>query len=319
MINTCITIIIIVMRCINLVRKRIFLFFFTLGISFFFIISCKNSFSPYTDVTLQKFLASYDVSQLIPVDVVILSGQSNMTGLGLSVEVNQYLSEKEYQQLIKGIDDIKIFSCNDNVAIKQGFDLYPYSKVGFRNGTNGEFFGPEIGFALECLKDSQSLVLLKYAAAGMPIDYFLDDGDISIIMKAYFFNCLLDLVSQGYYPTVRAVCWMQGEGDCGFHNACCYYEKECSLIKYLRRDFDERLVFIDARVTDMQLLANDLHQDLVNNAKERIAQEDELCFLIDSTGLKKRFYDVAHYDTPSIIELGRRFAREFLVHSEAGK
>ena len=44
-----------------------------------------------------------------------------------------------------------------------------------------------------------------------------------------------------------------------------------------------------------------------------------LCYLIDSTGLKKNQFNIGHYDTPSTIELGRRFAREFLAHSEAGK
>ena len=56
-------------------------------------------------------------------------------------------------------------------------------------------------------------------------------------------------------------------------------------------------------------------QYILNENKECIAQSDDLCFLIDSTGLKKG-YDMAHYDTPSNIELGRRFAKEFLENYE---
>ena len=74
-------------------------------------------------------------------------------------------------------------------------------------------------------------------------------------------------------------------------------------------------------VTDMELwsaiVGVKLYPNLVNEAKEKIAQEDNKCFLIDSSGLTKG--DGLHYNTPSTIELGRRFAREFLSHSEAGK
>jgi len=307
------------MRYINLDPNRSLSCFFLLFFTLFLNISCKYNSSPYADVTLQTLLAPYDKSKLTPVDVVILSGQSNMAGSGIPEEAKQYLSEEECQQVINGIDGIKIFSCNDLAALKQGFIFSTYSNVGFKSESETELFGPEIGFALECQKASRSLVIIKYAAGAMPIDYFLTDENISKIMKLYIFTCLLDLVGKGYYPTVRVFCWMQGEGDCGLYEASWYYEKESSLIKYLRDIFNTRLLFIDARVTDMQLVANNLHQDLVNGAKEKIAQEDELCFLIDSTGLKKKVYDVAHYDTPSTIELGRRFAREFLAHSEAGK
>ncbi len=319
MINTCITIIIIVMRCINLVRKRIFLFFFTLGISFFFIISCKNSFSPYADVTLQKFLASYDVSQLIPVDVVILSGQSNMAGSGIPEEAKQYLSVEEYNQANNGIDGITIFSCNDYVALKGNCVYLPCSSVSFNSTALGLCFGPEVGFALECKKEGRNLVLIKYTAGGMSMEYFIENNDISRIMKLYILNCLLELINQGYYPNIQAFCWMQGENDCDLFNASNYYNKERLLISYIRKSFDERMLFIDARVTDWDLVDPYCYQDLVNEAKEKIAQEDERCFLIDSTGLKKKFYDVAHYDTISTLELGRRFAKEFLAHSEIHK
>ena len=87
------------------------------------------------------------------------------------------------------------------------------------------------------------------------------------------------------------------------------------LINYLRNDFNENLLFIDAKIADWVLLFPNCSQDLLNENKECIAQSDDLCFLIDSTGLKKG-YDMAHYDTPSNIELGRRFAKEFLANYE---
>ena len=109
---------------------------------------------------------------------------------------------------------------------------------------------------------------------------------------------------------------MHGEADCSyFISASAYYEKEKALISYLRNNFNENLLFIDAKIIDWVLLFPNCSQDLLNENKECIAQSDDLCFLIDSTGLKKG-YDMAHYDTPSNIELGRRFAKEFLANYE---
>lgn len=307
------------MRYVNLNPKRSLSCFFLLFLILFLNISCKYNSSPYADVTLQTLLAPYDKSKLTPVDVVILSGQSNMAGTGISVEAKQYFSDEEYQQVINGIDGIKFFSCNDLAALKQGFIFSTYSNVGFKSESETELFGPEIGFALECKKASRSLVIIKYAAGGMPMNHFLEDNDISRVMKSYILNCLLELVNKGYYPNIQAFCWMQGENDCDLFNANNYYNKECLLINSVRKSFNEKLLFIDARVTDWDLVDPDGHQDIVNKAKEKIAQEERLCYLIDSTGLKKNQFNIGHYDTPSTIELGRRFAREFLAHSEAGK
>ena len=319
MFNTCNTVIIIVMRYINLNPKRSLSCFFLLFLILFLNISCKYNSSPYADVTLQTLLAPYDKSKLTPVDVVILSGQSNMAGSGIPEEAKQYLSAEEYTQISNGIDGVTIFTCNDYVALKGNCVFSPYSNVSFKNGSFGDLFGPEVGFALECKKAGRSLVLIKYSAGGMPMNHFLEDNDISRVMKGYILNCLLELVNKGYYPNIQAFCWMQGENDCDLFNANNYYNKECLLINSVRKSFNEKLLFIDARVTDWDLVDPDGHQDIVNKAKEKIAQEERLCYLIDSTGLKKNQFNIGHYDTPSTIELGRRFAREFLAHSEAGK
>ncbi len=319
MFNTCNTVSITVMRYIDLNPSRSLSCFFLLFFTLFLNISCKYNSSPYADVTLQTLLAPYDKSKLTPVDVVILSGQSNMAGSGIPDEAKKYLSVDEYNLISNGVDGITIFTCNDYAALKGNCDFLPYSKVSFKNGPFGNFFGPEVGFAIECKKEERSLVIIKYTAGGLPMNHFLEDNDISRVMKSFILNCLLDLIGKGYYPNIQAFCWMQGENDCDLSNAINYYYKERLLINYIRKGFNNDLLFIDARVTEWDLVDPYCYQDLVNEAKEKIAQENERCFLIDSTGLKKNRFNIGHYDTPSTIELGRRFAREFLAHSEAGK
>ena len=155
--------------------------------------------------------------------------------------------------------------------------------------------------------------MIKYTAGGMPLGYFMDAGDISQTMKSFILSCCLELVKQGYEPNIKGFCWMQGENNCDYVGAHNYYKDELLLIKYIRRNFNDKLLFIDARVTDWQLISPNCYQDVVNQAKEKIAKEEDFCYLIDSTGLIKG-NDRAHYDTPSIIELGRRFAKEFLAN-----
>lgn len=324
--NHCITVNTIVLQLINnrvtvnitVMRYRVEIFqkkIIKILLLFFLIIniSCKHNISPYSEITINSLLASCDKTQLIPVDVVILAGQSNMAGFGLIEESRQYISDNEYQQISKGINDIYIFTCNDFAAKELGITFHPYSKVNFDNGPFTGLFGPEVGFALEYQRTGRKLILIKYTAGGMASEYFIEDNDISRTMKIYILNCCLELIEKGFYPNIRACCWMQGENDCDIFNATQYYGKERLLIKYLRKSFNDKLLFIDARVTDWQLIDPYCYQDVVNEAKEKIAQEDSLCFLIDSTGLIK---NGAHYNTLSTIELGRRFAKEFLAHSE---
>ncbi len=297
-------------KLIKLVKTSIICLFLLIILSFN--ISCKTEVSSYYGITLDTLLSQRDLSKLEPIDVVILSGQSNMAGTGLIEECDIYLSESDYQEVNDGVDGIYIYACNDYVDIKQTPVFMPYSEVTFGYGAFINEFGPEVGFALECKNAGKNLILIKYTAIGMTINYFTDEYDISDMMKLYILTCLGDLIEKGYYPKVRAACWMQGEADCGdyfsmFNN----YEKEKALIKNLRRNFNENLMFIDARVTDWDLVDPNSVHNLLNENKERIAQSDDLCFLIDSTGLVKGD-DNTHYDTPSTIELGRRFAKMYL-------
>lgn len=265
-------------------------------------LSCSNQFVETQDITKT------------PIDVVILAGQSNMAGLGVSSEAREYISEENFQELCNGVKGIYIYSCNDLAAVGAGCDFIPYSNVTFGHGFYSYLFGPEVGFALECKKANKSLVIIKYAAGGMPIEYFVKDNNLSELMETYIASCLLELETKGFAPSVQAVCWMQGEADCNeLYTAQKYYNREKYIIQNLRDKYNKNLIFIDAQITDMELLDPGLFQDYVNDAKIKIAGEEKMCYIINSSGLTKEI-DNLHYDTPSVLELGRRFAREYLEH-----
>lgn len=315
----CITVNVIAMQyAINLKKKAsmisVLFRMFAFCILNFIFVSCRFRTGPYNGFSYQSLYPILKATNGTPIDVVILAGQSNMSGVGFNFEASTYLSDDEYQKVSNGIEGVYIYACNDLANANLGCAYLPYSKVKFGYGGYEILFGPEVGFALECQKAKKNIVIIKYTAAGMPMNHFLEDGDIANNMKFFLISCLHDLISKGYIPTIRAVCWMQGEGDCDYGNASTYYEKEKRLIKYLRDDFNSNLIFIDARVTDWQLINPNCFQDLVNDAKEKIIQEEDLCFLIDSTGLQKGL-DGAHYNTKSTIELGRRFGRSFISSS----
>lgn len=276
--------------------------------------SCNNTINPCYQKSFPEMLAKNGIVNGDPLDVVILAGQSNMAGCGNVEEAKEYLSTNEYNMASNGINGIHIFACTDFASTTGGYSFLPYSDTTFGKSISSDYFGPEIGFALECYKAGRSLVIIKYCAGGISIAHFLDSNDLSCTMKTYCFSCLQELIKQGYIPTVKAVCWMQGENDCDYDKATKYYDNEKKLIEYMRKSFNPNLIFVDARVTDWNLIDPECHQDLVNNAKIQLSTENPLNFLIDSSGLRKRF-DNAHYNTASTIELGRRFGNAVLINA----
>ncbi len=84
------------------------------------------------------------------------------------------------------------------------------------------------------------------------------------------------------------------------------------MIEDIRKKFGREIAFIDAKVTDLNLLLPICYQFNVNNAKVNISNEENQNFIIDSVNLNKKIDDVAHYDARSQFELGKRFGEMIL-------
>ena len=129
-----------------------------------------------------------------------------------------------------------------------------------------------------------------------------------------------NLKSKGYIPTIKAFCWMQGEGDSYDQYYQVYYDNLKEFVTNLRTDLKEQsgnkdFPFIDAGISNAKVWQ---YYRKVNEAKKQFADESENNYYIDTIAAgmhtdQEPFDtpDECHYDTESEVQLGHLFAEAF--------
>ena len=131
---------------------------------------------------------------------------------------------------------------------------------------------------------------------------------------------LKNLEEKGYIPTIKAFCWMQGEGDSypGYYNE--YKDNLRGFVSNLREDLkdlsgNKDFPFIDAGINNSPMWQ---YYKEVNQAKLEFSEESENNFYIDTIAAGMHTNeepfgepDLAHYDSPSQVLLGNLFAEQF--------
>lgn len=264
-----------------------------------------------------------------PVDVVLISGQSNGVGCTNSIYLRDTLPEK-YDQFANGFEHIKIaHDCWTKDWPASGITFFSQNtsdgfvpvKLGQGNGSHS--FGPEIGIA-DALNEKygDKLFLIKFACGGSNLkdDWLERDSPMYPKMMKYVEDQMAALKKQGYRPTLKAFCWMQGEGDAyqGYYQ---YYKQNLEkFVSQLREDLGKytggkTLPFIDAGISGYEEW---VYFSQVNKAKKEFAEESEYNFYFNTiqAGLHtdQEPYgnpDGAHYDSDSEVQLGHLFADIF--------
>ncbi|MBR0194200.1 MAG: hypothetical protein IJQ40_02250 [Bacilli bacterium] len=270
-----------------------------------------------------------------PVDVVIVSGQSNGVGISHNNCITRSIGAAAYRKYMNGFENIGIaYDCwtKEN---KYGKNEYysqnkcknlDFVKVMLGQGNGSTTFGPEIGIAEE-LSESHGnrLFIIKYAcgASNLKDDWMEKDSPMYPRFINFIKLQMANLVKHGCEPTLRAFCWMQGEGDAWKT----YYENnqyENHLDKFVgnvRSDLAEytggnNLVFVDATINEMDGVWD--YPKEINDSKRSFAAKSEYNLLIDTQaeGLhtdQEPFDepDLCHYDTESQVKLGHLFAQAF--------
>ncbi len=264
------------------------------------------------------------------IQVVILLGQSNMEGHSYVQYLPTSCGEEKASEYVNGFSDVKIsYWCSGtNNSNGQFVDV----KAG--QGTNAERFGPEVGIADYVHNHysdlSAPVYLIKYAQGATSIfnqwqppstgrTGALFGGAID-----YINECLTLLEEEGYYPEIKAICWMQGEDDSNNNNYLQYGEYQEAFINDLREELlyysrPEGIGFIDAGISDSPAW---LHYPSINQQKEKISKKSPLnkYFSTIENDLKynqepQGVPDIYHFDSASMIKLGNLFAQnlfEFL-------
>lgn len=267
-----------------------------------------------------------------PVDVIVISGQSNGVGCTHTDCISRSIGYSKYQEYMKGYQNIQIaYDCWTKDVINDQTAFYSqnqskdddFVKVMLGQGNSLATFGPEIGIA-EALNEkyANKLFLIKYAcgASNLKDDWAKKDSPMYGRFVKYVKKQMKNLEDKGYIPTIKAFCWMQGEGDSYLGYFEEYYDNLKGFVTNLREDFKELsgnkdFPFIDAGISNSRLWE---YYRKVNEAKQQFADESDNNFYIDTIGAgmhtdQEPFGDpdTAHYDTESEVLLGHLFAEAF--------
>lgn len=264
-----------------------------------------------------------------PIDVILISGQSNAVGCTHTNCISRSIGHSKYQEYLSGYPGIKIaYDCwtkdagpifySQNKSKDDGF-----VKVMLGQGNGLTTFGPEIGIA-EAMheKYDNKFCLIKYAcgASNLKDDWATRESPMYGRFIDYVKMQMENLKSMGYIPTIKALCWMQGEGDSydGYYQD--YYNNTKLFVGNLREDLkqlsgDKDFAFIDAGISNSK---DWQYYRKVNDAKKQFAEESENNIFIDTieAGMHTNEEpfgepDTCHYDSESEVLLGHLFAEQF--------
>ena len=290
----------------------------------FSIIGCNNKKTP---------------KEPIPVDVVLISGQSNGVGCTHANQITYSMGNDKYQEYMKGYPEIQIaydswtkdYEKNPPIFYSQNKSKdNTFTKVMLGQGNSLGTFGPEIGIA-ETMheKYANKLFLIKFAcgASNLRDDWAKKNSQMYKRFVNYVELQINNLIAMGYNPTIKAMCWMQGEGDSYDDYYDKYYDNTKLFVSNLREDFksfagNKDFPFIDAGINNSinpntGILEWQYYKE-VNEAKKKFASESDINIYIDTiaagmhTNQEPRgSVDHCHYDTESEVLLGKLFAEQF--------
>ena len=267
------------------------------------------------------------------VDVVVISGQSNAVGCTYCEYIAQKIGIEEYHRYVEGFPTIQIAF---DSWTKDGWDTgnyYYYSqnksrkenfvKVALGQGKGTDWFGPEIGIAeANYEKRANKLFLIKYACGGSNLkdEWLKRDSPMYPQMIEYVKLQMKHLKEKGYKPTIKAFCWMQGEGDAWKNYYESYYNNLKEFVGNVREDLyslagNKDVAFIDAGISNAPKWQ---YYKEINEAKAQFAAESDNNIYIDTiaAGLHTdkepaNSPDKDHYDSESQLQLGHLFAEAF--------
>ena len=266
--------------------------------------------------------------ELKPVDVVVISGQSNAVGCTYTKCITQSIGASKYQEYLKGYPEIQIAF---DSWTKDGSSFYSQNKskddtftnVMLGQGNSLVTFGPEIGIAQKMHEQyANKLFLIKYAcgASNLKDDWVKRKSPMYNRFIEYVKLQMSNLEKLGYKGTIKAFCWMQGEGDAWDGYWEDYYDNLKEFVTNVRSDLkalsgDKDMPFIDAGISNSKDWPR---YKKVNEAKQQFAAESDNNYYIDTIGAglhtnQEPFDkpDTCHYDSESQVRLGELFAENF--------
>ncbi len=244
-------------------------------------------------------------------DIVLLAGQSNMTGSGTLAPENKWLdpwSPRIYQFAGSG--------ANANTIIAGIDPLFHYVQAGS--------VGPGVGFGKEYLKtvpNSRTLLFVPTArgATGFTprvdpsnsTSYSWDPADTTAQVNLYnFTTAQMDAAIAAAGPNSRVVAflWLQGENDEGYLTQSQYAAKLDSLISGLRTRYGATIPFVLGQMLPDGIAATGANAVAINSAHIDTPRRNVLtAFAYGPSGSYNADTPPIHYSTAAQRILGKNF------------
>lgn len=265
-----------------------------------------------------------------PIDVIIVSGQSNAVGF-----------DAPPSQLSADPIDAKIafwWRCGDpppdeHDSTSHGWTTLKAQPLGNpirprRDRQYGNFaqakggFGPEIGMARMLSRSrARPLAIIKVAFSGTHVagdwNPQFSDNDSSADSQDLRGACYRSLVSEVRQalktlsetrsPRVIAIAWVQGESDANPSRVNDYQQNITRMITSLRNDLQTPDLIALVGVNTKFGGGRNKHLPGVIAAQQAFAMSDPNAAYVDTTGAT--IANDAHFDAAGTIEVGKRFAR----------
>ena len=240
----------------------------------------------------------FDVNDIL--DLFLLVGQSNMKGRG---RINMKPKEQNY---------ILFFHAR-KLAWYVGRDpLHAQGTPDLIDGDDNAGTGPGMSFAQALVSKNRSLNigLIPAALGGAPIDLYGKGKDLYNRSLAL---TRLAIESSGLKPNIKAILWLQGESDATTERHETYEKKLLDMIARYRSDLKApELPFIACTIGSFITSSQFDHAKEVNEILLNLPEKSKQTACIDVRDLKGHIGDKLHYDSESQVEIGRRFASEYM-------
>ncbi len=235
-------------------------------------------------------------------DLFLLIGQSNMKGRGLMPDepmndsriIMMHLPSDGWYNARHPLHltgDAETFKGHDNAGVGSGL-----------------MFAGKIAAA----SDGSRIGLIPAARGGTKIIQWKKDSALynNAVRKAKL------ALKQGPAgkTKLRGVLWLQGEGDSNDEKIPLYADALSDLVDRLRADLaDPTLPFIAATIGELVEKSNAGLKRQINQILLDLPNQRAHTACVDARDLKGHIGDGVHYDTASMEEIGRRFAKSLLA------
>lgn len=279
--------------------------------------------------------------------VIILAGQSNAVGVGYTEYLPRHFSPEKVAEFAAGYPTQINYFSHDKTS--GGFVPVGLGCTERHKNT----LGPEVGMAEMLTRDcpGETYFLIKCAVGGTSMwrDWLSPSGGEAYDPEAraespeaavyavdhgqplptgWLYNelvalaksSLAELSERGYTPQIKGFCWMQGEADaCDAALTEQYEARFTALLRDLAEalsPYMEDCVVVDAGISEVWPMYREM-----NRIKADMAAEGPRGVYLDTVGHglttakePEGAVDHYHYDSDSVIALGRLFARAVLDH-----